>query len=221
MGERQLADDTLTSTPAEPCPQSTETMTHQLQCQCGSLSGEVSNTHFSIHAVCYCKDCTSYAFHLGAQERVLNTMRGTDIVATQSNNVIFTKGIENLACMSLSPNGLLRWYAKCCNTPIANTPRDWRVPYVGLVHACLEKPLEKSFPPVQMHVGTKNAKGKPPSTGLTQIVAILGFMPKIMWARIVGSYKQTPYFSLSGQPRVEVIVLSREEREIARNAAQS
>jgi hypothetical protein len=195
-------------------------MTHQLQCQCGSLSGEVSDTHFSMHAVCYCKDCTSYAFHLGAQERVLNALNGTDIVATQSKNVAFTNGVENLACMSLSPNGLLRWYAKCCNTPIANTQRDWRVPYVGLVHACLEKPLEKSFPPVQMHVGTKSAKGKPPSTRRAQMAAVLGFMPKILWARIVGSYKQTPFFLPSGAPMVEVKVLSSAERERARSAAQ-
>jgi hypothetical protein len=188
-------------------------MPHKLKCQCGSLTGEVSNTEFSMHAICYCKDCTAYAVYLGAKERVLDPMNGTDIVATQSKNVAFTRGVENLACMSLSPNGLLRWYAKCCNTPIANTPRDWRVPYVGLVHACLEKPLAKSFPPVQMHVGTKSAKGKPPSTGLAQVRAILGFMPRILWARLVGTYKQTPFFTASGEPVAGVTVLSSAQRQ--------
>lgn len=196
-------------------------MTHRLQCHCGRLAGEVANTHVAMHAVCYCQDCSSYAFHLGTQARTVNEMNGTDIIATQSSNVTFTKGIENLACLSLSPKGLLRWYAKCCNTPIANTPRDWRVPYVGLVHACLEKPLEMSFPPVQMHVGTKGAKGKPPSGWLPQLVAILGFMPRIMWSRFAGAYKVTPFFAATGQPRIDVRVLTRDERELARSAAQS
>lgn len=194
-------------------------MTHLLQCRCGALSGQVSHTHVAMHAVCYCKDCTSYAVHLGAQSAVLNAMHGTDIIATRSSNVVLTKGAEHIACLSLSPNGMLRWYAKCCNTPIANTPRDWRMPYAGLVHACLEKPLEKSFPPVQMHVGTRHARGTPPSTGLAQLAAILGFMPKILWARLTGTYKQTPFFDAAGVPVTDITVLTLAQREAARGGA--
>ncbi|MFZ2237575.1 MAG: DUF6151 family protein, partial [Dokdonella sp.] len=46
-------------------------------------------------------------------------------------------GEDELACMSLSPNGMLRWYASCCSTPIGNTPRDRNMPYVGVVSACV------------------------------------------------------------------------------------
>lgn len=196
-------------------------MRHRIQCQCGSLTGEVSNTHATMHAVCYCIDCRTYAFHLGKAESVLNTLGGTEIIATQAKYVSLHNGIQNLACLSLSPNGLLRWYAKCCGTPIANTPRDWHLPYVGLVHSCLAKPLESDFPAAQIHVNTKSAKGKLPSMRLRQITTLLCFFPKIFIARLTGSYRQTPFFSPAGVPFSEVQVLSREEREKAKHTAQT
>lgn len=193
-------------------------MNHQIQCRCGALSGEVSNTHSAARAVCYCKDCRAYAVHLGQQQSVLDAMGGTEVVATQARYVAFTGGIENLACLSLSKNGLLRWYAKCCNTPIANTPRDWRLPYVGLVHSCLRKPLESSFHPVQMHVNTRSANGSPPSMPWRQASTLLRFVPKIILGRLTGTYRQTPFFSPAGKPIAEVKVLSRAEREKANSA---
>lgn len=195
-------------------------MSHPIQCQCGSLTGEVSNTNAAVRAVCYCKDCRAYAIHLGKEEEVLDALGGTDVVATQARDVALTGGVENLACLSLSSRGTLRWYAKCCNTPIANTSRDWRLPYVGLVHTCLTKPLERSFPVVQMHVNTRSAKGTPPpSMWWRKLTALLGFMPKLLFARLTGSYRRTPFFTPGGAPRVEVKVLSREQRDAAKRSA--
>ncbi len=65
-------------------------------------------------------------------------MGGTDVVATLPRHVRFTQGIEALACMSLSETGMLRWYARCCNTAIGNTPRNFKVSHVGLIHICLQ-----------------------------------------------------------------------------------
>lgn len=193
-------------------------MNHRIQCQCGALTGEVSNTHAAMRAVCYCKDCRAFAVHLGQAQTVLDALGGTEIVATQPRYVSFTSGAQNLACLSLSPRGLLRWYAKCCNTPIANISRNWQLPFVGLVHACLQKPLESSFPPVQMHAYTANAKGKPASVGARPIAALLAFMSKLLLARLSGAYKQTPFFSAAGTPVAEVKVLSKSEREQASSA---
>jgi len=192
---------------------------HGIRCQCGSLLGEVSNTHHGIHAVCYCIDCRTYAFCLSKSAAILDKMGGTEVVATQARHVSFTNGLENLACLSLSPNGTLRWFAKCCNTPIANTPRNWHVPYVSLIHTCLVKPLEDAFPPVQMHVKAKSAKGKPPRLLRSKIAASISFSAKLIFARLRGSYKQTPFFLSTGFPRVEVQVLSSQERENLRNEA--
>jgi len=177
---------------------------HEIRCQCGSFIGEVTNTCSAIHAVCYCIDCRIYAVCLYKLEEVLDEMGGTEVVATQARYVKFTHGAQNLACLSLYPKGSLRWYAKCCNTPIANTPSDWRLPYVCLIHTCLRKPLGDSFPSIQMHVKTKSAKGRPPPMVWSKFITLAGFMPRFAAARLLGSYKQTPFFLPSGTPRVEV-----------------
>ncbi len=183
-------------------------MSHHIQCRCGKLAGEVSHTNLALRVICYCKDCQDYAGRLGTPEETLDTNGGTDIVATQARYVTITRGIDNLACASLSENGLLRWYAKCCNTAIANTPREWRLCYVGLVHSCLGRPLERSFPRIDMRVNNQSATGTPPKPPRGQIFTILAFMVKFIPAWVGGAYQQTPFFTASGEPAVAVRVLS-------------
>jgi hypothetical protein len=194
---------------------------HRLLCRCGALSGEIGQPHLAIRAICYCNDCRAFAFYLDRQRDVLDALGGTDIVPTQARYVTLTSGLQHLACMSLSAKGLLRWYAQCCRTPIANTPRDWRLPYVGLVHSCLEKPLEQSFPNVQMHANARGVKGVPATGVWTPIKALGGFMPRMLLARLNGAYRQTPFFSPAGEPIVPVKVLTAEERERVKSAARS
>jgi hypothetical protein len=125
-------------------------------------------------------------------------------VATHSRDVRFTLGTQALACLSLSPRGLLRWYAKCCSTPIANTPRDWKLAYVRLVHTCLRQAdsFDRSFPAVQMHVNTKSAKGKPPrGSGLGGMARFIGLVLRLTGSRLRGNYKDTPFFDAQGTRR--------------------
>lgn len=194
-------------------------MNHRIQCRCGAVFGEVTHTQAAMRAVCYCSDCRAYAIHLGQAQAVLDAAGGTDVVATQARYVSLTGGLEHLACLSLTDNGALRWYARCCNTPLANTPRDWRLPYAGVVHTCLVKPLETTFPSVQMRVNTKRATGAVPASPRHPWRSLLRFMPQFVVARVTGSYRQTPFFSASGAPRVDVQVLSAAEREAAKRAA--
>lgn len=193
-------------------------MNQRFQCQCANVVGEVADTRSAIHAICYCRDCQAYAHHLGQPDAVLDSLAGTEVVGTHVRNVSFTSGTDQIACLSLSEGGLLRWYARCCNTPLANTGRDWRMPYVGLVHLCLRAggaSLEPAFVPVQMHLQTASAKGTPPRMGWSQLKALLGFMPRIAAARLNGSYRRTPFFTAAGVPVVAVRVLSAAEREMA------
>ena len=194
-------------------------MTHRISCRCGKVSGAVAEPRTAFRAVCHCIDCRAYAVHLGSERAVLDGEGGTDIVATQARHVTFDSGSGQLACVSLSPKGLLRWYAPCCNTPIANTPRDWRLPYAGLVHTALAKPLEPSFSRIQMHVNASHLTNKPPSRGWRGTVALLGLMRRLVGARLTGRYRTTPFFTYDGKPVVDVRVLSREERERATQAA--
>ena len=197
-------------------------MNHPLRCRCGTLKGSVSDPEKVSRGVCYCKDCQAYAHFLGKAGDILDEMGGTDVVATLPKYVTFTQGTEALACMSLSEKGMLRWYARCCNTPIGNTPRGLKVSYVGLVHTCLEDPartLDSSFGPVRMRVNTKNAKGRPKSMPISTIVSAMRFMKSLVRARLDGSYKVTPFFVPDrGIPVVPPKVLTGGERDRVMNA---
>lgn len=198
-------------------------MNHRFQCQCGALRGHVGNLHRAIRGVCYCKDCRAYSQHLGKQGVAHDSAGGTEFVATQAMDVTFEGDTQQLACLSLSKSGLLRWYAKCCNTPIANTTRNWKFPYVGLLHTCLNADpalFEQSFPKLQMRVNTGSARQAPPGMKLGTATALLGFMPRVIASGINGAYKQTPFFlPPSGAPTVRVQVLSEAERDRAYEAA--
>jgi hypothetical protein len=87
--------------------------------------------------VCYCDDCQSFAHFLGRADEILDPHGGTDIFQMSSARLSFSAGIEDLACMRLTGSGMLRWYARCCMTPIGNTPSTNRVPFVGLIHRCI------------------------------------------------------------------------------------
>lgn len=193
-------------------------MRHPLRCRCGTLTGYVSEPQRASRGVCYCKDCQAFARYLGKADIVLDAMLGTDIVATLPKYVSFASGVSSLACLSLTDRGLLRWYASCCGTPIGNTLRDYRVPYVGLVHVCLGTPaaIEASFGPVRLRVNTSSAKGRPQSMPLSTAAALLRFAPTVLLTRVDGSYKTTPFFSADGAPIAQRKVLTRAELEAAR-----
>ncbi len=168
-------------------------------------------------AVCYCKDCQAFAHFLERpDDAVLNELGGTEIVATLPRHVHFTQGLETLVCMSLSDHGLLRWYTRCCNTPIGNTPRDFKTSYVGLVHSCLVKrapSLQDSFGPVRMVLKTNSAKGKVKSTPIRNVVTLLKILKSVVAARTSGNYKSNPFFvEDSGTPIKQPRVLTKAER---------
>lgn len=190
-------------------------MNYQLQCKCGSVRGLLSHAENGIRGMCYCKDCRAYSCHLGIQSRTHDSLGGADFVAALGNQISITEGAQNIACISLSPNGLLRWYAKCCNTPIAGTPRNWKLPYVGLVRAFMENEpgaYESTFGDVKMRANTSSAKQPPPALALKSFVSVASLMSRVFAASIRGSYKSTPFFQSGGEPVVVPTVLSKDER---------
>ena len=198
-------------------------MNHPLQCRCGAIKGYVFRPGMAKRAVCYCKDCQAFARFLKQADAVLDEHGGTAIVATVPNLVHFTQGLEALACMSLSNRGLLRWYASCCNTPIGNTSRDFKTPYVGLIESCLKSSspsLQESFGPVRMVINTKSARGSVKSTLVSNLVALLGVMKSVIGARLSGAYKANPFFGTeAGTPVARPRELTKAERERVTNGA--
>jgi hypothetical protein len=117
--------------------------------------------------------------------------------------------------MSLSPKGLLRWYASCCNTPIGNTPRNAGMAYVGLAHNCLSGggSPDAAFGPVRMRSGAASARGEAPPAPRGSFFTLAGFAGKLLRARLNGSYRRNPFFKGADlRPVVAPTVLSKEER---------
>lgn len=191
-------------------------MNHPLQCTCGTLRGTVSHPERVNRVVCYCRDCQAFAHFLGRAADILDAKGGTDVVQTIPANVTFTAGRDVLACMRLSGKGTLRWYAKCCNTPIGNTVADFRVSFIGLIHTCLDnsnQSLDDSFGPVRMWSFTKGAKGTVESHPVALIAGMLRFITMVMRARMNGAYRHTPLFSAdTGAPVVAPKILTPSER---------
>ncbi|WAL59102.1 DUF6151 family protein [Thermocoleostomius sinensis] len=190
-------------------------MTHSIRCNCGKLKGTLNRNANVNRCICYCADCQAFARFLKRENEILDERGGTSIIQTIPANVTFAEGIENLRCMRLTANGLLRWYAACCNTPIGNTPPNLNPPFIGLIDNCLSSDrnlLSRAFGPVRMHVNTKYAIGedKPKSIGL--LSGTLRIIAMVLKARLDGSHKRTPFFVLgSGDPIVTPKVLSDQE----------
>lgn len=191
-------------------------MTMRLRCRCGQLRGQVDTARVAARALCYCKDCQAFGRFLGS-EGVLDGAGGTEVAATLPAAVRFDAGLEHLACMSLSPKGLYRWYASCCRTPIGNTPRDPRTSYVGLVRACLDAPdaeLDSALGASVCRVQTQSARSPVPSSGLRTAWAVCKIGSMIMKARLGGGYRENPFFRPGTiEPVKEVQVLKLEERK--------
>jgi hypothetical protein len=192
-------------------------MNHPLECRCGTLKGCIDTAKPVNRAVCYCRDCQAFAHFLGKPSEILDSNGGTDVVQTLPAKVTFTQGQDELACMRLSERGLVRWYAKCCNTPIGNTAADFRLSFIGLIHNCLEAPsasLDDSFGPVRMWSFTKNAKNKINGSPFGMVPGILRILAMILRARLNGAYRRTPFFLIAtGAPIVTPKVLTMSERE--------
>ena len=193
------------------------TTPHPLRCRCGQFQAEVDHPERGTRAVCYCRDCQAFAHFLGPPPGMLDRHGGTEVVAVRPGDVRFLQGVEHLGCMSLSPNGMLRWFTTCCRTPVGNTPRDIRLAHVGLVHTVLAtagRDPGASFGPVRMRVNRRSAHGEPEAAPpLAFFAAIARFPGRLAWSWLSGNYKANPFFdAATGQPLVAPRVLSLEER---------
>lgn len=180
------------------------------------MRGEIEPDKVYARATCYCRDCQAFARTL-QREDALDAEGGTDIVAMLPAGVRFTTGIEQLACLSLSPKGLLRWYARCCDTPIANTPRDPKMPYVGILGHCANpSALTRAVGASRIALNAKSARGEVASTPLRTFLGVVRIMRGVLVARLSRRHRDNPFFIADPpQPIAEPRVLSLAERKAA------
>ena len=202
-----------------------------LKCHCGAVRGRATsvNPAAGFRIVCMCDDCQAYAYHLGRSDEVLDANGGTDIFQLTPAQLTLTQGTENLRCLRLTERGLLRWYAGCCNTPIANTLASAKMPFAGVPHTFMDhaadgQSRDEALGPVVARVQGRFGKGEmPEGTHRRAPFGAFGRIAKNLflgWLR--GKHRPSPFFDPStGHPTVEPSVLSRTERERAAESARS
>ena len=184
---------------------------YPIRCRCGQLQASLLAGAPTMRAVCYCRDCQAYAEALGEPGAILDSHGGTEVVASLQSQVRFTQGIANLACLSLTERGLLRWYARCCNTAIGNTPRDPRISYVGFVHTCLggdRRSRDTIFGPPELANSVEHARGPVASSGFRRLTATLRIIGRLLRARLNGSWRRSPFFGGDLRPIVNLRVVN-------------
>ena len=187
-----------------------------LQCRCGEVRGrlrEASPKHVN-RAVCYCADCQAFAHHLGRAD-LLDAHGGSDIVQVAPARLSFNQGDARIACLRLSPKGLLRHYASCCNTPLGNTVTP-AFPFVGILASAFATPeADEAFGKPWGAFNTKSAVGERPAEAGPLI--LLRAMKNIIGWRLRGQSWPHPFFDpATKKPSRPITVLSKDERQALR-----
>jgi hypothetical protein len=129
----------------------------------------------------------------------------------------FTQGQHHIVGLQLKPNGLYRWYAKCCNTPVGNTLTP-RIPFVGLLASVFEPRLDDAVGAPSGAIFGKCVVGGPPpgSTG-TNLPLVVQVIRRLLGWWLGRRTWPHPFFSReTGATLYAVTVLSPERREALR-----
>jgi hypothetical protein len=192
--------------------QESESRVHPIQCQCGTVRGLIKGAGTTNRVVCYCTDCQAFARFLGRPDDVLDAHGGTEVVQVGLPRLSLTQGRERLAAVQLSDKGLVRWYAACCRTPIGNTMRNPKLPFIGLIHLALDHSrMDVDFGHGVARVNTGAATGQPKPKPRRFVGAVLRFLSIVFWTRVSGRPGQSELFTETGSPIVRPTVLSAEE----------
>ncbi len=185
-----------------------------IACRCGEFSAVLKDASpkTGSHVQCYCKDCQAGAKALGAEDTLM-ARGGTDIFQTVPAGITFTKGADKLAAIRLSPRGLIRWYASCCNTPVFNTMGHQKLSFVGLFVNTMQ------CDDVGRVIAVNSVEGAQPGPVALKNYGFnkAGFnvLARHFGSMLRGEAKAGPFFDAEGQPVVTPRVLSKEERKAA------
>ena len=189
-----------------------------VKCKCGQVTGTAHHLTPANgnHLVCLCCDCQAFAKFLGREDDLLDASGGTEIFQIAPAHLEIRQGKDQIRCMRLTQNGLLRWYADCCKTPVGNTMATPKMPFVGIEMSFFDlkkddPKFDQVFGPVLEKCFAKYARGPKPQdaqdkASLRAILAMIKFLVKNF---LSGKHKPSPFFNEAGQPIVEPIVVSK------------
>lgn len=165
-----------------------KTVNTKLRCDCGFFQAVLHdvNPKSGTHLRCHCADCRAgfRVLRPGAQTR------GIHLYQTDPDKVEIIAGPEYFECMQLSPNGIFRWYASCCNTPMFNTLKSAKIPFASVFTETAEDP--SVFGPIVTEAHIKKSDGKTVHKGMGKMV--FRMLSRMISSKITGRWKETPFF---------------------------
>jgi hypothetical protein len=190
-------------------------------CRCGAVRGRVSDAspRTANRVICYCDDCQAFAHHLYRRE-LLDPHGGSHIVQLAPASLSFHNGQEHIVGVRLTPKGLYRWYARCCNTPLGNTVSP-AIPFVGVMTGAFQiggqLPDELFGRPIAAIKGEYAIGEPPPGSKGIGFSLMARSIAKVLGWRLTGQTWPHPFFDRSTRkPIYPVASLSLEERETLR-----
>jgi hypothetical protein len=128
-------------------------------CECGAVSGTLTIDAGGDHVICHCTDCQNLAHYLG-HEPVLDAEGGTALYQTRCARMRLRSGRDRLACVHLTDQPTLRWYAKCCRMPLFNTYANGKLPFITVqLAACDATTRDRLLGATGEHLFTHEAIG--------------------------------------------------------------
>ena len=191
-----------------------------LSCRCGEVHGRVRDVSMRTvnRVVCYCDDCQAFLHHLKRAD-LLDARGGSEIVQVAPASVSFDRGASHIACARLSPKGLYRWYASCCDTPLGNTVKP-SIPFVGInmdaFRSVDERRRDDVFGALRGAVQGRFAIGGAPPGSTRPSLGMIAHILRLMIGWKLRKGWPSPFFERSGEPRYPITTLSRAERDALR-----
>jgi len=178
-------------------------------CACGQVQGHVdpSALRDGVHLRCHCADCRAAELYFDQPDPVPD---GVALFQTAPDRMTLTAGQDNLGLMRLGPNGLYRWYATCCNSPIGNTLKSPKLPFVGIPVARFSEPERLGKVRARGFIPQNDGKARHKGAG----GMVWRMLSRFVSAWISGRWRDTPFFaSDTGAPVAEAKIPTKEERK--------
>ena len=192
-----------------------------VRCTCGALRGVIRGLApaQANRVACHCKFCVTYMEVLGRGE-LLDEHGGCDIFQVSPRTLELREGLEHLACLRLTETGAVRFYASCCNTPLANTMESAARPFMGMSPAMIpwdELGLEPEvlLGPTRARV---NGRFEPEQARelkarrIDLITMLARFAPMYFRWRLRGDHRDWVLFDGEGKPRAAPQRVERDAR---------
>lgn len=176
-------------------------------CTCGAIKGTLRNLKPSSggHVRCHCQDCRRAAIWIGEGDTAPD---GIHYYQTTPDRIDFESGLNTLKAIKWKQGRLLRWYAPCCGVALFNTLDSPKWAFASLNTARFADP--KAMGPAKAFAFKPTEDGKTQTRGFHHFM--FGFMRRTIWARLGGSWRETPFFDENGAPIAPVQNLTREDR---------